>query len=67
MKPWKLATILGVGWLVLTIVAAILHTEILVRDLTPEQDEAISYAYGRAAGFGAVIVAALAYVYQKRR
>jgi len=67
MKAWKMAGILAAGWFALTIVVAILHTEILVHDLSPEQDAAISYRYGQAAGLGALVAAIIGYQYQKRR
>ena len=62
-----MAALLAAGWFVLMILVGVLHTEILVRDLTPEQDEAISFRYGQAAGVGALLAALLGYQYQKRR
>jgi hypothetical protein len=67
MKPWQAALAAAAGWFVLTLVVCFVHTEVLVRDLTPQQDFAISYAYGRGAGLGALLCGVLAYQIQRRR
>ena len=66
MKPWKMATILAAGWFVLMIIVGIVHTEVVIRDLSPEQDEALSFRYGQAAALGALVLAIVGYQYQKR-
>lgn len=67
MKPWKMAAVLAASWVVVVLLAGIVHTEVVVRDLTPEQDEAISYRYGQAAGLGAIAFAIWGYDFQKRK
>jgi hypothetical protein len=67
MKPWKMAAVLAAGWFALMVLVGVIHTEVLIRDITPERDEALSYRYGQAAGVGALAFAALGYEIQKRR
>ena len=67
MKPWQAAAVAAVGWIVLMIVVGIIHTEVLIQDITPRQDEALSYLYGQSAGLGAILLGIGAYLLQKRR
>ena len=67
MKPWQAAVAVAIGWVVLMIVVGIIHTEVLIQDITPQLDERISYLYGQAAGVGAVVLGIAAYLRQKRR
>lgn len=67
MKPWQMAAVLAVGWIVLMMVVGIVHTELLVPDMAPQEDSAVSYAYGQAAGIGAVLLAIGGYLFQQRR
>jgi hypothetical protein len=51
MKWWVIAIIASAVWLVLIIAAGMIHTNvILAGKITPEQDEAISNAYGFVCG-----------------
>jgi hypothetical protein len=67
MKPWKRAALLAAAWFALVILIAVVHTEVLIRDITPERDEALSYRYGQVAGVGALALAVWGYCYQERR
>jgi hypothetical protein len=67
MKPWKMAAILAAAWFALVMLVAVVHTEVLLRDITPERDYALSYGYGQAAGVGALVFAIWGYEFQKRR
>ena len=67
MKPWEAAALLAIVWFALIIAVAIIHTEVLIRDITPERDAALSNSYGQIAVLGALMVGALGYAYQRRR
>ena len=68
MKWWKKALILTAIWVALIIGAALIHTEVILKEkYTPMQDEAISEAYGVACGFGVAMIWAIAALRRKRR
>jgi uncharacterized membrane protein len=57
MKWWKKALIASLVWLVLVVVASILHIELIrAGELTPAHAEAIYERYGNAYGFGLVAI-----------
>lgn len=67
MKPWKFALALSCAWFAAAILGAIVHTELLVDGITPEQEATISRAWGQAAGMGALVLGALGWAIRARR
>jgi hypothetical protein len=68
MKKWWVApVVLSVGWVILSIGAGVLHTNlILAGKITPEQDDRLSEMYGIACGIGLCVIWAIAIVKCKR-
>ena len=67
MKWWKKALAVSGIWVVLTIGAGIIHTNVILAGrITPEQDEKISESYGKMCGGGVVAAWVLFYLFRKR-
>ena len=67
MRPWKAGVLAAVVWFLVMMAAAYVHTEILIDNISPETDFALSALYCQAAGIGALALGILFYVRQKRR
>jgi hypothetical protein len=66
LKAWSWTLLWGLGWLVLMIVIGIVHTEVWIKNITPQQDAVLSHLYGRIAGVGVGVALALALVWKWR-
>ncbi|MFH0888067.1 MAG: hypothetical protein V1871_02525 [Planctomycetota bacterium] len=68
MKWWKVALIISAIWIVLTIGAGIIHTNVILKDkITQAQDEAISEKYGQFCAGGLMAIWILTYLLRKRQ
>jgi hypothetical protein len=67
MRWWIKGLIFSVIWLGVVVAVGYIHTEVfLVGQITPARDEAISEAYGMAAGFGLVVLWVICFFALKR-
>jgi len=67
MRWWTKALIFSVIWLGVVIAVGYFHTEVfLAGQITPAQEEAISEAYGMAAGFGVAVVWVICFLALRR-
>jgi hypothetical protein len=67
MQWWTKGLILSAIWLGVLIVVGYVHTEVfLAGETTQAQDEAISEAYGIAAGFGLSVLWAICFLRLRR-
>lgn len=67
MKWWKIALIISGIWIVLTIGAGIIHTNVILKGkITQEQDKAISEKYGMLCAGGLIATWVIASLLRKR-